>query len=603
MPEPREKSKFWEDRIKRAVKFKKQWSDKFKVEALVKYYEGFQWMEDATSQPAEQKYVINLFFSSIETKVPSLLFQNPIFHIAPKPKSLALDPEAAYASAENREDVLNDWITDEDNHVADVIEAAIYDAFPRFGIIELGYSADWIQNPYVNKPAYQKDFNEVDGNPVIRTSVIPRNEKLYIKHIPARNFFMSIPDKPLLEQNDWCGYYEYYRVIDLKNNKSLINVDQITGGYLQDLPDDATEREKYQGSGDFEKVWRIFDLRENKKFLYAEGANIIISKREKFKHLPLVDLRFKKRIDGGWYPLPLTFNWISPQNELNEVREANKMHRRKFKRVYQARKNSMDPDQKDLLMNGPDGTIVETNSEITAIPNADLGSSATQALIGSKDDFNIISATSSEERGVGDRTTATAAAITNNKSQIRESRERIVVANFLKRIGRKALLLVEENFVNPIYAMPARSQSDGFLQHQADGGVSSGIQDKAQPKIINPLTDFNDGQEFKVDIEIDTMSPLANEQEEQKFIKFISLLAQFPYFGMSPLLVRELASKVGYKNEKVIKEFQQMAIVQMHGMLAQQQQQAGPQQKGSPQTPPNGQQMKNQLQGQIPQIQ
>lgn len=589
------KSKYWDDRIKKAIKFKKYWSDKFKCDALVKYYEGFQWMQDVSSPVADAQssnYVINLFFSSIETKIPSLLFQNPIFRVKPKPRAISTDPEAAYSSSEAREDVLNNWATDEDNHVGEVIEAAIYDAFPRFGIVELGYSADWINNPYASKPAYKDDYAIIEGNVVTKAPLLPRNEQLYIKHIPAKNFYMSIPDQPITQQNDWCGYFEFHRVIDLKNNSNLINTDRVEGGYTPpDNPQDADKNiEKYSGAS-YEKVWTIYDLREKKKFLWAEGAALRISKKTKFKNLPLEDIRFKRRIDGGWYPLPLTFNWISPQNELNEVREANKMHRRRFKRVYQVRPGSLDPDQEELFLYGPDGTVIKTKSEITAVPNADLGSSATQALIGSKDDFNIISATSSEERGTGDRTTATAAAITNNKAQIRESRERIVVANFLRRIGKLALLLIEENFVNPLHVESSQSQFSGF--------ISEGVQNSQQNKIVNPLTDFNDQQEFKVDIEIESMSPLVNDAEKQKFIEFISILAQFPYFAISPVLVRELAARVGYKNEKVIKEFQQMALIQMHGMIQQQNQQAQAQeQKGSPMNPPTGQQVKNQLQGQ-----
>jgi hypothetical protein len=50
-------------------------------------------------------------------------------------------------------------------------------------------------------------------------------------------------------------------------------------------------------------------------------------------------------------------------------------------------------------------------------------------------------------------------------------------------------------------------------------------------------------------------------KEKASFIEFLSLVTQFPAIAMSPTLVRETAYRCGYKNERVIREYQKMAML------------------------------------------
>ncbi len=85
---------------------------------------------------------------------------------------------------------------------------------------------------------------------------------------------------------------------------------------------------------------------------------------------------------------------------------------------------------------------------------------------------------------------------------------------------------------------------------------------------------------------------------------------QFPQLAFSPLLVREAAYRVGYRNSKVIKELQKMALLAEMGRMAQLQQQAGGpqmnpqggnagQQIAAEQTPPTGPAIQKQLGNQL----
>ena len=80
--------------------------------------------------------------------------------------------------------------------------------------------------------------------------------------------------------------------------------------------------------------------------------------------------------------------------------------------------------------------------------------------------------------------------------------------------------------------------------------------------------------------------------------------------AFSPYLVREAAYRIGYRNEKAIAEFQQMALLMELARMNQLKQQAGQgmpmpqngtagQQIVAQQTPPDSEKIRNQLQNQL----
>ena len=95
----------------------------------------------------------------------------------------------------------------------------------------------------------------------------------------------------------------------------------------------------------------------------------------KLKRLPLFDYRPDRRlITEGFYPIPVAFNWLSPQNEINETREMLRTHRRRFVRKFMILAGSVDDEEIEKFETGPDGALIKVNREnaITPIQNADL---------------------------------------------------------------------------------------------------------------------------------------------------------------------------------------------------------------------------------------
>lgn len=209
----------WKDKIEASNHLYDIWRKEYKVDALERYYQGFQW-SDNTDNP----YVINLFYSTIETKMPQLIFDNPDFHVKPKPQEIDIDPDLAFEVAVNFQDAINDWVQNEDNKFQDEMEAALFDAWFRFGVIETGYSTDWVDNPKAGKPLLRsdstRDFNE-NRNVIRQPEKLPRNEQIFAKYIPADQFRVSVDGKRFLHQCDWVGYWEYMRIADLRAHPQI----------------------------------------------------------------------------------------------------------------------------------------------------------------------------------------------------------------------------------------------------------------------------------------------------------------------------------------------------------------------------------------------
>lgn len=586
-------AKTWLERINKGVDYAKKWSTKMKCDKLEEYYLGDQWEKSGSDY---EPYVINYFFSSIEVQLPSLLFDEPVFHVKPKPRKGEYNFETAIQKATLRQDIINTLTSDPNIYFADQIEDAIMDHFFRFGLIEVGYEADWIENPNADKPILKSDneiWKDEEGNVIKQPRRLPTNERVFVKRIQPNRFVVGGINYSLLKTCDWCAYWEYFRAEDLlANSKNLINLDEIKwpGGRSPDfVPKDADKNKTMispalQSQGDLIKCWHLFDNRRKKRYLIADSPAVTLKDDIDFDRLPLFDLRMHKQRDS-WYPLPPTRNWKQPQDEINETREQARNHRKRFNRKYLYNKNAFsNPEELDKLMNGGDGTWAASDlpdlANVTIpVQDANLSSSAMQELVVTKDDMNIISGTASEQRGQADRTSATQANIIDQRSQVRESKGRIKIAKWLNAIAREMLLQFEENFTT----------GSIFVEMVTDSAESSDVTSIWHEIKADDLRgQSGEFLDYNVKISIDSMSPVANQQDSQAFVQFLSLLNQFPEVSADPLLVRECAYRSNYRNEQVIRRAQKMAqmiyaakISQLDAALKQTVQQSQPGQQGN----------------------
>jgi hypothetical protein len=355
------------------------------------------------------------------------------------------------------------------------------------------------------------------------------------------------------------------------------------------------------------KIWHIWDLKAELRLLVLDSPKVTVFQK-KYDFLPLFDLRPDRRlITNGFYPIPPAFHWLSPQDEYNETREMLRAHRRRFVRKFQVIEGMIDDEELEKFETGPDGALIKVKREnsITPVENADLGQSVEQSIATSADDLNRISGTSDESRGVADRTTATQANIVNQRTGIRDGKERDRVVKWFSHIGRAVLLIVREKFTGKTLAKLSQAEGESFL-----GSINP---NKPLYRYIT-AEDLKDGYDFKIDVDVTSMSTTAQVDEKKKLLEYLSVLTQFPMVAFSPYLVREIAYRVGYRNEKAIAEFQQMALLMELARMNQLKAQANPAPPQMPQpgnapqqitqqaTPPGAEQIRNQLTNQLPQV-
>jgi hypothetical protein len=260
-----------------------------------------------------------------------------------------------------------------------------------------------------------------------------------------------------------------------------------------------------------------------------------------------------------------------------------------------AMEGSIDDHELEKFETGPDGAVIKVKKENAILPvqNADLGAAIVQAETLSTDDLNKISGTSNPQRGIADRATATESNIIAQEGSIRENKERDRLVKWLNRIGREVLLTARDKFTLGI-----------FIEMESPEGAALGqdIQDVIPIWQWVATEDLSDGYDFKIDVDITTLSTTYQEQELNNMVKFLTILSQYPMVSFSPLLIREIAFRCGYRNMKVIRELQQMALLAELGRMQQlMPQQPGPVQQniGAQMAPPNVEQIQNQIRGQL----
>lgn len=601
----------WHGRISNADKEYKSWESEFECRNLYDYYEGKQWKRRSDSSNINYKpYVLNLFHSTIEIKLASYLFQRPSFVISPEPGHSHWDLDFAVQSAQIKQDVLNTIVKNKNLKFARHLKLAALDSFFRFGIIEVGYAADW-RNPLkedIQLRSWEDSDIQEEKDRVVRDEEVPINERFFIKRIKPERFRVSVSDSEDLEDQEWVGYYQFYYTDTLKKTKGIKFPEEYDSQYVSSDYQAHEELRKSNRVGDGAnrravcKVWHIWDnISKERKMLLADSEYTELWSQE-FLRLPLLDLRWIHR-SNGFYPIPPTYNWLSPQDEINESREQIRSYRRRFTRKFQAVQGAVEPEELEKFASGPDGVIINVKqpNAISPIDNPEIGPTFENALIQAKDDFVIVTGTSAEARPGGDRETATKSKIADARSQIRENAEQLDFSEFVCLVGREILVQSQEKLVGGLWVKYSANPADGVLQ---DMQVN-------QPlfKYIE-AQDISDGYDFDINVDVQNATPAAMEAEKIAYTSFVAFLSQFPMVAMSPLLIRETAYRFGYKNEAVIHQMQQVAALAMIAKTSQAANQQGMTLSGAAQAQgnntlaeqmksPSGEQMDNQLSNQV----
>jgi hypothetical protein len=576
MPKPTEKDRLaqWMQRVDSANRVFDEWSKQYKCDDCEKYYYGHQ-------QPPgdeEGKYTINLCFGTIESQLPSQLFYHPRVIVKPRPSKIDDPMTDVELRAQLQEDTLNTFIADRKNEFKHETFLALLESYFRFGVIEVGYSANFIDNPDAGKPILNEENDEAIATQPQR---IVTSESLYFKRIPARTFRVGIGSKNQLERCDWVGYYEWHYASDLKKNPRYKNTSNINAGgklhekYLTKLAADDAHR-------DMIKVWKIWDLRTGMRRDFPEGGEKFFLEEEMDSRsdgslvIPFKVLTKHPRLDE-FYPVPPVFNWLSIQDEMNETRDMQKTHRKRFIRKFWTSVKPLDEEISKWEAGG-DGTLVVTPQKIEPIQDAPLDPAIVRNIPQTKEDFREVSGTGGEQRGISEAETATQANIIDTESRIRESKSRDQIAEWLAGIAELALW-----FISNRMSLPFWIKTNVDMQSQAAPVEALTVMDQWQQITGDDINGINSD----ITVDVESLAPLTDAAERNSWLQAMQLVANpqmGPVIMANDVLLRKTLGYYKIRNEKDIMALKQFGAQALQMMMAAQQPQAG---GGGTQPPPD----------------
>jgi hypothetical protein len=566
----------WTERWARATKYFDDWEAKHKCSALANYYEGLQY--DPSEYPdGMDPLVFNLFYSTVESRLPLMSFQNPIAQIKPKPGRMDWEPDAAIQEANLRTDMVNTFVTDPRAHFSDTLESAIIDSQFYFGLVEVGYSADWTINPNARKPVLKTDeSSEADPETPAANLIkdeqpdeLPEEERVFIKHIPPKEFRVGGNDKWITEQCSWVGYREYFRNEDLESIKEFARVlelaDEAASVRSDDyVPEDNVTANSETGS-DLNECLIIFDLRRKVRYFISKSNGILLSEQS-FDRLPLFALRFSKpAVNHGWFPIPPAKSWKAPQDEYNEVHRAQAAYRQRALPKWLANDQAFtDEAEMDKLQSSEPFTISKMQSTdpgaaLVPVPYPALNAEFGRSLITSRDEFNFAAGTSLDVSPASDRETATKSKIVATRAGIRESRVLGQVGNWMAGIIREISLIQQERLTKPTWFKKTTDLEPTL-------GEAKTFEQAWQR--IDPVSSLTPNFDFDADVDVSSLSPVAREQNKNNLLEFLAVINQYPQFAFSPKMLRYLAAMLDLRMEVVIQEMQQLAMVAQLGVAA-----------------------------------
>lgn len=563
--------KKWSRFISSANKLYENWEEDYQCQVLQEYWQGHQWKDDAN--PDQMRYTINLVYASLETRLPSLAFFRPRLNVTPRPNRT--DDPMSFTDARMRliQDTSNTLLSSPTMGFMQEIWMSIRDSHFRFGVIETGFSVDMVDNPNAGKPVLldgsDQEMRTSEGEPVLEPQQIPQDENLWVRYIPAKQFRVSTSNKNKLQRNDWVGYYEWVHLEDIKGNKAYQNTNGLkAGGKLKKDYDpggvlDPTGDDEKLAQGMI-KIWKIWSIREKVRYIFPSSFDRVFQVQP-YECLPLHILKYHEDVDS-FYPVPPVWHWLGPQAELNETREMQRIHRKRFVRRYMVQEGTND-DELAKLESGEDGVYVKvpdiTRPPIQAIQDAPLDRAVMANVQVAKEDFMQVSGISGEQRGVSEAETATQANIIDVNAKMRQSFDRQNIGEFIAQVAYSVM----EHLIK--YAT-----MDLWVQVNVDPASPGAQQESmmlAQGWQQIKMADLGDKLNFQMTVDIESLTPVTEDQQRNQFNQVLQAIAEPGLQALllaSDALLRKLLYYYGMRSDREFQDVKQaMQTVFMGRMI------------------------------------
>lgn len=599
-PADKDRLKKWFGRINSAERCYKKWQEKFRTEELEGFYDGTgHWSEDELTD-GKKRYAVNLCFPTVETKLPSMLFYRPRARVESQPTRSDDMGSTMDRRTMLREATVNTFIAKEEVGFEEATSLALLEAHYRFGVVEVGYSADFIDNPNAGKPILKEGVEVKDerGEAILTPEKTIKSEGIYVKRIPAKQFRVALHGKNRLEHNDWCGYFEWVYTEDIKRNKRYSNTHGLkaTGKISKDYDTETTE-DGEDRSG-MSKLWKIWDLRARKRYDFVEGGEKFLLE-EPYDLLPFRILKFHHQLDE-FYPIPPLHQWRDVQRALNWTRNKQLEYMSHNDRKYTYVDGTIDEPEIRKLETGGDMAYAKQNSGTNGsalipvpIPPSDRTLQNNVAL--TKDDFFHVTGVSAEQRGVAEAETATQASLVDVNSRIRDNHYRVIVAKWLASIADLMLRTIQLRMALP-YWIEINVDPLGEAAIQEAMNVAAAWQEITSEELGD--------QCYEVSVDIESLSPVTEDLRRNQWMTLLGIMSN-PGAVMFHLASEDVLKKtLSFHGIRSAKEIGSMKEAMMAVMAALMSQQKPPSGGGAPGEPgpgalPNGPDMAAQIGAQM----
>tara|TARA_Y100000310_G_scaffold340801_1_gene437824 strand:+ start:3089 stop:4993 length:1905 start_codon:yes stop_codon:yes gene_type:complete len=599
MATEREKVKVWRSRLERAKKRRKK--NKEEWDENLEFYINGHGSRSLVGEH-DHEIIINKVFSTLRSQLPGLIFSRPKWDVRAKRRILVQGQDGAAENvapefARAKEKILNHYWTE--LNVQFQVRLAVLSSFIAMGVVKVGYTPDFEDNPNAGEFAlddegnltvgpgghpklakgdYLRDDNGepiIDpdtGLPLLEPGELLTNEDFFVKWVDWNNMLFDPEGTNDFATHAWVAEEWVRPTAEVRKDKLFKHRSQIqptetvipadkTGNMLEALGGAAgATDENVRDDEERTRGCTIYNLKKRRVMVLLDsglkGGNDFFIRDDALpdeqERGPYVFLK-PNEVPGRWEPLPDITPLRSPQEEINILRSKVLTHIARGDRKYGYDEGAFeDEDSIQKLIGGGDMTLVAINGNrdsVWPIPMAPMDPAIHAAIPDMDRSFDEVAGQPAEARGIARAETATQASILENRNVIRESDRRDnLVHDFVRDIGRKLLQTLKANLTKPVW-ISLGDTNDPF-PFEADGRLVT--RDELQ-------------DEADVSIQVGSMLPKTNSVMRQQFSALMATLAQAPFLAGSEKLLDRVFEMFEVENTGLAKEVAALARQSLQG--------------------------------------
>lgn len=607
-PEPAQSENRLGERMRRrweqGRRLRETWQRQYNVEELYRKALGI----GPELEIGDDSIRINRFLPTLQTILPSLFFTNPTFRVIPRERVATGDTilRKTYGESVLRE------ISEREFNLQNAVTLALIQSFFEIGVLKIVYDPKMMPNPRAGEPMFQTNEDKSPvldpqtgqpvslkdpqtGEPEVEPDQVLTDDLYRFQWVNAGN--MLLPDQgPDMSRWTWIGeeititldeareddwFPKAYREKFVANGRP----NQFGHGNQR-----MFESDEYDGD-DYFTYCEIWDIRNRRYYCMADGQPFDQNEFIKEDDYPDGVEEHPYAILPGYFPilapeqspwpLPMTYNWLSQEEEYQiKRRQSIEGGKRTARKIAYDDSTFQDEEQGRAALQSPlDMEAVKVNDvqrPWQVISDAPVSASIYQELAFLDRDWQRTTGQPGARVGGARAGSATEAGIAEGAGQLRDSAERQKVNQWLSVAGSKMLQRVRSTLTLGMW-IRIRGFSDSELTEFLDRVYAPEVaqQLRQSPAFLEEFKrQFGSENTYEIsreDLEFDAQvlvvpgsSRLRTlESDRDQFLQAAQILGSFPALMQSRLLLRLFLQFFEIDDEALIDELQASAQKQI----------------------------------------